>query len=210
MRKSWAQSSFTESPTTERNAEYIAAESTVGSSIQRGSIGPSMECRLIVKLAEPGFDSATKLAIIEARRRKTAGLSQSKAKQTAGPRGDPVRTPQGPMGTPCGPMETPWGPLRGAMGTHGDTTRTHGGGMGAQSYDTLVFAINCFRIGRTKLTSIYSYRTQCNTALLAEPGGRRVELLSQKQFAVIWGAISQTAVRPHVQVDQPARCSHVN
>ena len=84
MRKSWPQSSFTESPTTERNAEYIAAESTVGSSIQRGSIGPSMECRvpargdtaladmialrLTVKLAEPGFDSATKLEMIEARR----------------------------------------------------------------------------------------------------------------------------------------------
>jgi len=78
MRKSWPQSSFTESPTTERNAEYIAAESTVGSSIQRGSIGPSMECRvpargdtalrLMVKLAEPGFDSATKLEMIEARR----------------------------------------------------------------------------------------------------------------------------------------------
>jgi hypothetical protein len=132
MRKSWAQSSFTESPTTERNAEYIAAESTVGSSIQRGSIGPSMECRLIVKLAEPGFDSATKLAIIEARRRKTAGLSQSKAKQTAGPRGDPVRTPQGPMGTPCGPMETPWGPMGGAMGTHGDPMGTNGRAMGTQ------------------------------------------------------------------------------
>ena len=79
MRNSWAQSSFTESmmiegseSMTERNAEYIAAESTVGSSIQRGSIGPSMECRvpargdtaladmtalrLMVKLAEPGFD----------------------------------------------------------------------------------------------------------------------------------------------------------
>ena len=63
MRKSWAQSSFTESmmiegseSMTERNAEYIAAESTVGSSIQRGSIGPSMECKLIVKLAEPGFN----------------------------------------------------------------------------------------------------------------------------------------------------------
>jgi hypothetical protein len=89
------------------------------------------------------------------------------------------------MGTLAG---TPRGPTEGAWG----------------------HAINCFRIGRTKLTSIYSYRTQCNTALLAEPGGRRVELLSQKQFAVIWGAISQTAVRPHVQVDQPARCSHVN
>ena len=122
MRNSWAQSSFTESmmiegseSMTERNAEYIAAESTVGSSIQRGSIGPSIECRLIVKLAEPGFDSAITLAIIVARRRKTAGLSQSKAKQTAGPRGDPVRTPQGPMGTPWetpqGPMGTPWGPM---------------------------------------------------------------------------------------------------
>ena len=128
---------------TERNAEYIAAESTVGSSIQRGSIGPSMECRLIVKLAEPGFDSATKLAIIEARRRKTAGLSQSKAKQTAGPRGDPVRTPQGPMGTPCGPMETPWGPLGGPWGPMGTPRgptegawgpmETHGGHGGVEA-----------------------------------------------------------------------------
>jgi hypothetical protein len=168
-----------------------------------------MECRLIVKLAEPGFDSATKLAIIEARRRKTAGLSQSKAKQTAGPRGDPVRTPQGPMGTPCGPMETPWGPLRGAMGTHGDTTRTHGGGMGAQSYDTLVFAIDCFRIGRTKLTSIYSYRTQCNTALLAEPGGRRVELPSHKQFAVETRTHTPKPKnqKRHLGRDQPDGCA---
>ena len=29
--------------------------------------------------------------------------------------------------------------------------------------------------------------TQCNTALLAEPGGRRVELPSHKQFAVETG-----------------------
>ena len=85
-----------------------------------------------------------------------------------GPRGDPVRTPQGPMGTPCGPMETPWEPLGGAMGTHGDTTRTHGGGMGAQSYDTLVFAIVCCRIGRTKLLRSVGSNSQTNKHLLLQ------------------------------------------
>ena len=117
MRKSWPQSSFTESPTTERNAEYIAAESTVGSSIQRGSIGPSMECRvpargdtaladmtalrLMVKLAEPGFDSATKLEMIEARR-----LQSWQGCTTAGTR-KLKSYPWGFMGTPWGPMG--WG-----------------------------------------------------------------------------------------------------
>ena len=62
------------------------------------------------------------------------------------------------MGTAWGPREDPAGTHGDPMGTHGDTTRTHGGGMGAQSYDTLVFAIDYFRIGRTKLTSIYSYK----------------------------------------------------
>ena len=51
-----------------------------------------------------------------------------------GPRGDPRRTPQGPMGTPCGPMETPWGPWGGGhgdpWGPHGDPRRGHGGPWG--------------------------------------------------------------------------------
>jgi len=102
--------------------------------------------RPMVKLAEPGFDSATKLEMIEARRLQSwqslaliqlpsssmiADLSQSKAAghRQMSPRGDPMRTPQGPMGTPCGPMETPWGPMEtpwGPMGGHGDPWGPHG------------------------------------------------------------------------------------
>ena len=136
-----------------------------------------------------------------------------------GPRGDPVRTPQGPMGTPCGPMETPWGPLRGAMGTHGDTTRTHGG------------VPDCLLSDRTHPNYTNKQASTCAARgaqrALPEVGAKGTapsvtQRCWQSLADAAWnyphtsnspsrqGAISQTAVRPHVQVDQPARCSHVN